>query len=125
MRKSTFVTWTVLLAFALWGSIAYADVVTADIQFPFKAGGKEFSAGKYRLESDLQSGDIILRNESTGKALLLPVTERLSGRDEALVVFDKQGDQYYLSEIYMPGIDGFEVKAATGKHTHVKVKAGK
>ena len=56
----------------------------------------------------------------------MPVTSRLSDRgNEALVVFDKEGELYYLSEIFMPGIDGFQVKGATGKHTHVKVKAGK
>jgi len=126
MKKSTLVIWTVVLAFAIWGSLAYADAIVANIQFPFKAEGKEFTAGKYRFDADLQSGEITLRSETSGKGVLVPIRTRLSDRGaEALVVFDKEGDQYYLSEIYMPGLDGFEVKGATGKHTHVKVKAGK
>jgi hypothetical protein len=125
MKKSTLVSWAVVFAFAIWGSLAYAEFMVANIQFPFKAAGTEFTAGKYRIEADLQSEQITLRKEGTGKAAFLPFTTRLSEREEALVVFDKQGEQYYLSEIYMPGIDGFELKAATGKHTHVKVKDGK
>ena len=128
MKKSTLVVSAfMLLAFAIWGSLAYADVVVTDIQFPFKAGGKEFSAGKYRIETILQSEELTIRNEATGKAVVLSYTTRLSPREseEGSVVFDKAGDQYYLSEIYMPGIDGFGLKGATGKHTHVKVKGSK
>ncbi len=126
MKKSMMAFWTVLLVFTICGSSAYADVLVADIQFPFKAEGQELSAGKYRIDIDIQSGDITLRNESTGKAIFVRSLSRLSERgNETLVVFDKQGDQYYLSEIYLPGIDGFEVRGATGKHTHVKVKGTK
>jgi hypothetical protein len=42
---------------------------------------------------------------------------------EAKVVFDKVGDVYYLSEVWMPGSDGFLLMATKEKHTHVKVKA--
>ncbi len=126
MKRSTLVVWTVLFTFVICGSVAYADVLVANIQFPFKAEGKEFSAGKYRFDVDLQSGDIVVRDEGTGKTAIVRSISRLSDRgNEALVVFDKQGDQYYLSEIYIPGIDGFEVKGAPGAHTHVKVKATK
>jgi len=125
MKKSTLVTLAVVFTVVVWGSFAYAESIVADIQFPFKAAGTELTAGKYRFEEDLKSEMLKLRNEETGKGALLPFATRLSQRDEALVVFDKQGEQYYLSEVYMPGIDGIELKAATGKHTHVKVKAGK
>ncbi len=124
--KKTLAIWVVVFAFAVCASVAYADSLIATIQFPFKAEGKEFAAGKYRFDADLERGMIMLRNESTGKSVLLPFTSRLSERgDDSMVVFDQLGDQYFLSEVYMPGIDGFELKALTGKHTHVKVKAGK
>ncbi len=125
MKKPTLVICAVVFSFAIWGNLAYAESMEANIQFPFKAAGTEFTAGKYRIEEDIKLETVKLLNEGTGKAALLPFITRLSDRGEALVVFDKQGEQYYLSEIYMPGIDGIELKAATGKHTHVKVKAGK
>ncbi len=126
MRKPTLVIWAVVLALAIWGSLVYADSMVANVPFPFKAAGKEFPAGKYRIDAGLPSEDLTIRNEDTGKAAILPSAGRLSERgDEALLVFDKQGEQNYLSEIYIPGIDGFELKGASGKHTHVKVKGGK
>jgi len=126
MKKPTLAVWAVVLAFAIWGNLAYADSIVADIQFPFKADGKDFAAGQYHFDTNLQSSQITLRSESTGKGVLLAIVSRLSDRgQEALVVFDKVGDQYYLSEIYMPGLDGFEIKGTSGQHTHLKVKAGK
>jgi len=125
-KRSTLVIWAVVLTLGIWGSLAYADTITASIQFPFKVEGKELAAGKYVFDSDLQSGVITIRGENTGKGVVIPVESRLADRDEGLLVFDKDGNQYYLSEIFMPGIDGFEVKGRlTTKHTHVKVKASK
>jgi len=48
---------------------------------------------------------------------------RLSARSQtdSLVIFDKTGDQYVLSEIYVAGIDGFCFTGATGEHTHANV----
>ncbi len=44
------------------------------------------------------------------------------GTSEPVVVFDKAADgTCYLSEVHMPGIDGFTFRGAPAKHTHVKV----
>lgn len=40
----------------------------------------------------------------------------------AHVVFDKVGDLYYLSEVWIPGYDGFLLYSAKEKHTHARVK---
>ncbi len=125
MKKSAVVVCAVVFALAIWGSIAYAEALVVNIQFPFKAMGKDFPAGKYQIEAELQPGELKLTNEATGQGAVMTYTTRLSERDEALVVFDKQADKYFLSEIYIPGIDGFELKAAEGAHTHVKVKGSK
>jgi hypothetical protein len=126
-RKSALAVWIVVLGFGILGSIAYADTIVANIDFPFKVENRAFVAGKYTLDANLQDGTITLRSASTGKGVILPITTRLSGRDdEASVVFDKDGSNYYLTEVYMPGLDGFEIKGGlTTKHTHVKVKASK
>ncbi len=125
--SSLVISAALLLILGICASLAYADTVVADIQFPFMAGGKEYPAGKYQIDTGAQMEELILRSEATGKGGLLPFTTRLSQRepDKTELVFDKAGDKYYLSEIYMPGIDGFELKGASGKHTHIKVKANK
>ncbi len=126
MRRSSLVILGVLFVFAALACIAYADSVVATVQFPFKAAGKDMAAGKYRIDATGEMEDLKITNEATGKALVVPYVSRLSEREgQTLLVFDKKGDEYFLSEIYFPGIDGFELKGATGKHTHVKVKATK
>lgn len=110
----------------VWSTVAYGDAVVASVQFPFKIAGKEYPSGKYRINANVQNDELTITNMATQKRDILPFATRISAREgESELVFDKQGDQYYLSEIYMPGIDGFELHGATGKHTHVKVKAGK
>jgi hypothetical protein len=49
---------------------------------------------------------------------------RLSERkgEDGSVVFDKVGNELYLSEIYIIGMDGFFFKGAPGKHKHLVVK---
>jgi hypothetical protein len=125
-KKSTLIAWAVALTLGIGGSIAYADTIVANIEFPFKVENRDFVAGKYTFNANLQNGTILLQGES-GKGVILPILTRLSGRgEEAAVVFDKEGDKYYLTEIYVPGFDGFEIKGGlTTRHTHVKVKANK
>ncbi len=115
-----------LLALALGGSVAYADELIVKIQFPFTAAGVSFPAGKYSLETSTteELHGITIRNLDTGTAKFIPFLTRVSERDVPEVVFDKKDDQYFLSEIYLMGVDGFQVAGATGKHTHVKVPAG-
>jgi hypothetical protein len=41
------------------------------------------------------------------------------GLDKPKVFFDKTKDgKYYLSELQLPGMDGFLFKGATGEHIH-------
>ncbi len=128
MRKPLIsVSIVAMLALAVWGSLAYADTMTANIQFPFKAAGNNLPAGKYQIETALVSDELTIRNVTTGKVATVLAITRLSQRGEEgmYAVFDKVGEQYYLSEIYMPGEEGFQLPGATTKHTHVKVKGSK
>ncbi len=126
MRKSSVVVLAVaLLTVVIGSSLAYADDLVANIQFPFKAGGKDFPAGRYIIKTDSEL-DLTVRNLDTGAGAILLVSTRISARDDqkSLVILDKKGDEYYLSEVYMPGIDGFALQGAQGKHSHVKVNGG-
>ncbi len=58
----------------------------------------------------------------TGASVKVAFLTRLSSREgNPQVVFDKDGDTYFLSEIYLAGKDGYHLQGAPGRHTHVKV----
>ena len=53
----------------------------------------------------------------------MPVLTRLAAgihttKQDAHVVFDKVGDKYTLSEIWIPGIDGFVLNMIKETHEH-------
>jgi hypothetical protein len=44
---------------------------------------------------------------------------------EGSAVFDVIGNDHYLSEIYVPRLDGFCFKGASAQHTHLIIKSKK
>ncbi len=102
------------------------DLLVAKIDFAFKAAGTPLPAGKYTVRCQ-DEGDLVIQNMTTGKSIVCPYFTRLATREDGkgLLVFDKVGDQYYLSEIFTSTMDGFALKGAEGKHTHVKVPTTK
>ncbi len=104
-----------------------------DIPFPFQVGDadvgtqKTFPAGKYDVEQPSQ--DRLVFRSAKGVAFEVPVMTRLAKPSTPLakanVVFDKLGDNYYISEIWVPGADGFVVGFTKQLHTHKTVKATK
>lgn len=40
------------------------------------------------------------------------------------LVFDVVGDKNVLSEIWIPGVDGYLIQVSKGHHTHKVVKVG-
>jgi len=118
------------LVLAAGPAVAYAqDVVNVNTTFPFMAGGKTHPAGEYRLgvSQDQMELNITPANGSKTAALIMT---RLAGSDNPAqadrVVFDKVGDTYYLSEVWLaPGMDGFLLHATKGPHTHHIVKLGR
>ena len=110
-------------AFVLGGAIAQAQqVVTAEIGFPFTAGGKEMAAGKYSFEVTA-AGPVVVRGPS-GTSGLMPVITTLGRHDldkDPEFVFDKIDGKLFLSEIWVPGKDGLLVLATKGPHGHAVV----
>jgi hypothetical protein len=80
-----------------------------DIPFKFMVGKKEMPPGKYEFARQGQQDTLLLRNIETSSATFVHVRERLAGRanseehHKASVVFDKVGDQRYLSEFWPAG----------------------
>ena len=128
MKKYLAVVLLVLVSTATFAAAQVSPTsVIADVPFAFFVGTKSFPAGSYQFKASENLGEITVSEmKGTGSAFAAVMT-RLSPRSEtnASVVFDVAGTDHYLSEIYIPGIDGFQVKGAPGKHTHMSVKGRK
>ncbi len=120
VRKTTILILMVVVA----GACAYAGVLNVTIKQPFKAGGKDYPAGHYRILADDNVDHINLLNLDRRTDDAIKFNTRLGQREgqPGEVVFDKVGDQLFLSEIYIIGMDGFFFQGEPGKHKHVVVK---
>jgi len=107
---------------------AVEPLATGDIPFAFHAGGKTLPAGKYDiLLENAQSNVLVVRDYGTKKTIFVPFTTRLAARndDHAELIFDKDPNGLYLSEIFVGDSDGYFIPGAPGRHTHEHVKATK
>jgi hypothetical protein len=125
MRKHLVLVAMLLLSTALVSVAQDFPTVVADIPFSFTAGGKTLPAGQYQFGEGSLGKEMVIRGENTKADVIAPVVTRLGERpgDQAEVVFDKVENDYYLSELHIPGMDGYLFKGAPGKHTHVRVRA--
>jgi hypothetical protein len=118
------------LAFLLAAGAALASAQTAfKVPFPLQAGGKKLAAGDYTV-AKTADGQLMLRQEATGREIPVAVIERIAQPAPPLavpqLVFDEVGDfapsyteyitVYILSEVWLAGEDGFLVHVTKGAH---------
>ena len=120
---------TLALAMTSGASIAYAqEQMTFDATFAFRLGNQVHQSGHYSLtvNEDQRMLSIAPANGAANMAL---VQTRLAEPESPLsgghIVFDRVGDLYYLSEVWIPGYDGFLLHATKEAHSHAKVKLAK
>lgn len=106
--------------------LSYAqDVGFANIDFQFVAAGKTMAPGRCGLRVTTDRAALTLTPPKGSGEFLVSIT-RLAAPEpassETRLGFDKVGDIYYLSEVWLPGDDGFLVYAAKETHTHRTVK---
>ncbi len=113
---------TVSLFLFSMAAAAYAQTsLHANIPFAFKVGDKQLPSGDYQFipAVDNQSLRVVSQKDS---AVALVLSRLAAGihttPKDAHVVFDKVGDQYWLAEIWIPNIDGFDLHNMTEKHEH-------
>ena len=97
-----------------------ARPVNYSAQVKFIAGGKSFPVGTYKILYEPKSKYITLRAAS-GAVTQLTIITRLASEtptDRARLVFDIVGNERRLSEIWIPGEDGFLVGSTKAEHTH-------
>ncbi len=127
MKKYLPAVLLVLVSTATFGVAQTKTAVIADIPFAFLVGTQSLPAGTYEFSAGDNLEVINVANTKGKESALTAVVTRLSRKSdtEASVVFDVAGTNHYLSEIFVPGLDGFLVKGAPGKHTHVSIKGNK
>lgn len=139
LMKRLVVLAVLALAFVLiaGSSVTYAQG-TFKIPFKFEAGGKSFPPGEYRVDQK-GDGQIILRKGPNGEEVPIPFIKRLEQPkpplEEPQLVFDVVGNfepsyteyvtDYLLSEVWLPGEDGFLVHTTKGAHQNQTVKGQK
>ncbi len=91
-----------------------------DIPFSFYADDKLMPAGAYEMMPNALGTHLELRNLKGEQVLIVSAVTQLNARkvDRAGVVFDIVGQDHYLSEFYMEGMDGLAFNGAPGKHIH-------
>jgi len=125
MKRRVFLTAVALVvAFVVGGAMAYAQNLSAEIGFPFVAGGKEMAAGKYtvRVTEDRERMAVLMG--PGGLQVIMPVITTLGRHDkdpDAEFVFDKIDGKAVLSEVWMPSKDGLLLVASKGRHEHAVV----
>jgi len=113
-----------VVSLGLAGSLAWAgDAVSVNVPFSFIVKDKEMPAGRYEIRAEgKDAAKLLIRSSEGGGMVFAVVLERLAdtGAKEPKVVFDKTEDgKSYLSEVHIPGQDGFLVGIAGGKEKHV------
>jgi hypothetical protein len=114
---------------AAGASIASAqDEVKGTVQFAFNAGGKTYQPGPYTFRVNEQKM-VVEIEPTTGATGIVLIETRLSQPEPPIsqgqLVFDKVGATHYLSELWVPGNDGYLLNTTKDKHAHVKVKLSK
>lgn len=82
---------------------------------------KDTSSDQYAFRLDgSEQAVLAIVNASEGGSTALPVMTRLAdlGSNKVQIVFDVADGRHYLSEIHVPGTDGFAFPGAPGTHTH-------
>ncbi len=124
---------TLVVALALGavsGGIAAAaePLATGDIPFAFSAAGNKLPAGRYEILLENEGGNVLLlRDYQAKKVVFVPFTTRLAPRvdESAELIFDKDANGLYLSEVFVGGSDGYLIPGAPGQHTHEHVQVRK
>jgi hypothetical protein len=96
--------------------------------FPFQAGGRILPAGKYVIEQPVRDHLTFRADDGFAcEALILTrLAEPLPQLTDAHVTFDKVGDMYYASEVWIPQHDGFLLNdSMVAVHSHFIIRAVK
>jgi hypothetical protein len=102
----------------------YLDLLELKAAKPVIASVVFAASGGYYINTDNANPNVIvIRSDKGANKALCPVITRLgpSESPKPQVVFDKVGEKRILAEVYLPGLDGFQVAGTASEHSHQKV----
>jgi hypothetical protein len=127
MRTRNMLTASLIALLAVRSGYGQPRTVKATIPFPFTVEGKVLAAGEYTFARNDSGSEFTVTG--TGKNLVLaPILTRINGvmdktQQHTHLVFDVVGDTHFLSEIWIPGEDGYVMLVTKGEHTHKVIHA--
>ena len=103
---------TLVMALGLSTALAPSPVLAqsgypaiASIPFAFEANGKLLTSGTYAVaQRTTNCGVFLLTNEQTRNSIFVMGQSPSNGKDDPKLVFNRYGDHYYLSQIWIDGI---------------------
>ncbi len=115
-----------VLSLAMTGSLAWAaDSASVKVPFTFFVNNTKLPAGTYDIRVRGEEDNFVsIQNTKGGAPIFALVEERPGDNGAGLsnVVFDKAANgKTYLSEIHIPGEDGFVLRFVKGEETPVIV----
>ncbi len=117
MRKQLLVVLAAgALALAVVGTARAQDISLVKVSFPFVVEGTVLPAGSYLVELDSLHGTVELRgqNVAAGAVVLTVPGVSVSSGSRPDVSFKKVENDYFLSEIRLPGLDARDVPLSSG-----------
>ncbi|MCX6567496.1 MAG: hypothetical protein NT147_00395 [Candidatus Aminicenantes bacterium] len=122
MKTKVMLTVGLLALFAVMSGYGQPSILKAKIDFPFKVESQVLPAGQYEFTQDSQGTAFRVQGEGKNGALVMILTQMAAERHaiakEAHLVFDVVGDTHLLSEIWIPGEDGYMLAVTKGPHKH-------
>lgn len=123
MKRHLLVGTVCAMIVGMLGATAWAagPMMKIDIPFDFTVGDMTVPAGSYVLMLDgANKSTVALKRDNSGQVTRPTVVTRLAdlGVSEPKFVFDTVGDTHYLSEIHIPGMDGYALQGAPVEHGH-------
>ncbi len=121
MKAKVFVTVGIFAFLALMSVYGQQSMIKATIDFPFMVGNKTLPAGPYEFVRDADAQSFAVRGG--GNTAVIGIITRFARElhttpQDAHVVFDVVGGTHMLSEIVIPGEDGYMLLATKEKHEH-------
>jgi hypothetical protein len=114
MKHFTATTLFALASLVAVGSMSAQDhVVQANIPFGFTVGSKALPPGTYVITAETPHV-IVIRNKSTNAAALSAAYGAGNETENGKLVFNRYGDQYFLSEVLCSSVD-MSLKIPTSK----------
>lgn len=107
-----------------------AKEIVANVDFEFYVGETAFPAGSYTISARNIGAESVTIRPSGGKNVTsVAVITRIAQRQGSAptnpsnLVFDKVGDRSLLSEVWIPGGDGYLVRGTAEEHQRVVVNS--